>query len=65
MAKKPTPKIITKKHLARMEREQLQNRYILIASIVIFIIVVGVVGYGILDQTVLKNIQPVAFNTTE
>ena len=60
MAKTPTPKVVTKKHLARLEREQMQTRYILIASIIIFVIVVGIVGYGILDQTVLKNIQPVA-----
>lgn len=60
MAKTPTQKVITKKHLARMEREQMQNRYILIASIIIFLFVIGIVTYGILDQTVLKNIQPVA-----
>jgi peptidyl-prolyl cis-trans isomerase D len=60
MAKKPTQKIVTKKHLARMERERIQNRNILIAGITIFALVFGILGYGILDQLVLKNIQPVA-----
>jgi peptidyl-prolyl cis-trans isomerase D len=60
MAKKPTQKIVTKKHLARMERERIQNRNILIAGITIFVLVFGIIGYGILDQLVLKNIQPVA-----
>lgn len=60
MAKKPTPKVITKKHLARIERERIQNRYIMIAAIVVLVLVVGTVGYGILDQTYLSARRPVA-----
>jgi peptidyl-prolyl cis-trans isomerase D len=60
MAKKPKPKIITKKHLARLERERIQNRYIMIASVAIFVIVVGIITYGILDQTVIQAMRPVA-----
>lgn len=60
MAKQPTPKIVTKKHLARQEREQIQNRYIVIASAIILVLVLGLIGFGILDQTVLQARQPVA-----
>jgi parvulin-like peptidyl-prolyl isomerase len=61
MAKNPRkPTTPTKKHLARMERERLQTRYILIGSAIVLILVVGVIVYGILDQTVLRDIRPVA-----
>jgi parvulin-like peptidyl-prolyl isomerase len=60
MAKTPSQKMLTKKHLARVERERIQNRYILIASITILSIIVLLIGYGILDQTILKDIRPVA-----
>jgi hypothetical protein len=55
MAKEDNPKIISKKHLARLEKERIQNRYIMIASIVVLVLVLAVVGYGILDQTVLRR----------
>jgi len=60
MAKESKQKIITKKHLARLERERRQTRNILIAIIVVVVVVVGSIGYGILDRLVLKPIQPVA-----
>lgn len=60
MEKKQSPKIVTKKHLARLERERIQNHWIVIASIAIIVIVVGVLGYGILDQLVLRGMKPVA-----
>jgi parvulin-like peptidyl-prolyl isomerase len=60
MAKVDNPKIISKKHLARLEKERIQNRYIMIASIVVLVLVLAVVGYGILDQTVLRGQKPVA-----
>lgn len=60
MAKSRAPKIITKKHLARIERERLQRRYILGGSIIIAIIVFGLIVYGILEQKVLTPLQPVA-----
>jgi parvulin-like peptidyl-prolyl isomerase len=55
--RKPT---LTKKHLARIEREQLQRRYIIIASAVVLIAVVGLIAFGIIQQAVLIPRQPVA-----
>lgn len=60
MAKEETPKVVTKKHQARLERERKQNRIIVIISIVVIVLVVGVLGYGILDKYVLQKYQPVA-----
>ena len=60
MAKEPNQKVITKKHLARLEKERLQQRYLMIGSIVVIVLVVAIVVYGILDQTVIKAQRPVA-----
>jgi len=62
MAKNPRQKqsAPTKKHLARIERERRQIRYITIVSIIVLLLVVGSIGYGILDQKVLKGLRPVA-----
>jgi parvulin-like peptidyl-prolyl isomerase len=65
MAKTPTPKHVTKKHLARLDRERRQTRYITLVAAVILVLVVGLVGYGILDQTVLLAQKPVAKVGTE
>jgi peptidyl-prolyl cis-trans isomerase D len=59
MAKREQPKVMTKKHLARVERERRQNRWIVIVSSVVLFVVVGLIGYGILDQTVLQVNKPV------
>ena len=53
-------RLVTKKHLARQQRERLQNRYILIVSIAIIVIVVGLIGYGVVQQYVIQPQQPVA-----
>ncbi len=60
MAKGQKGQLVTKKHLARQERERLQNRYILIASIAVIVIVVGLIGYGIVQQYIITPQQPVA-----
>lgn len=60
MAKSRSKRIITKKHLARLERERLQRRYILIGSLVVLVLVVALIGYGILEAAVLQPRQPVA-----
>lgn len=53
-------KIITKKHLAREERERIQNRYILTVSAVVIGIVVLLVGYGLINQFIIQPAQAVA-----
>ena len=60
MAKGQKSQLVTKKHLARQERERIQTRYILIGSIAIIIIVVALVGYGIISQFIIQPQQPVA-----
>jgi hypothetical protein len=60
MAKEVNPKIISKKHLARLEKEKIQNRMIVIVSAAVLVLVIAIVGYGILDQTVLRGMKPVA-----
>ena len=47
MAKTPTAKIVSKKHLARLERERIQNRNIMVVGIVVLVLVVATVAYGI------------------
>lgn len=61
MAKNPKRRIEpTKKHLARLERENLQKRYIILASIAVVVAVVGLIIYGLLDQYYLQSRKPVA-----
>ncbi len=60
MANQPNQKVVTKKHLARLEKERIQRRYLLIGTAIVAVLVVGILLYGILDQTVLKSIRPVA-----
>lgn len=61
MSKSPRKRIEpTKKHLARIEKEKLQTRYLLIGSMAVLVIVLGLIGYGILDQTVLQDRRVVA-----
>ncbi len=60
MAKGQKSQLVTKKHLARQQRERLQNRYILIASLAVIVIVVGLIGYGVVQQYIIQPQQPVA-----
>jgi parvulin-like peptidyl-prolyl isomerase len=65
MAKTPKPKIVTRKHLARLERERIQRRNILIASIIVFLAIAGLILYGYLYQNVIQPRQPVAIVNNE
>ena len=56
----PKQSTATKKHLARVQREQRQIRYIQIGTIVVVVAVLLLIGYGILNQTVLKQLRTVA-----
>lgn len=61
MARNPRkPKVMSKKHLARVERERRQTRMLLIGSGVVIVLVLLTVLYGVLDQTVLKQRRAVA-----
>lgn len=60
MARERKAPIQTKKHLARQEREQIQRRYIMIGTVVVLALVVGLVLFGILNETVFKAREPVA-----
>lgn len=53
-------KIITRKHLARQQRERVQSRNIAIAAAAVIVIVVGLIGYGILNEKVLIPNRAVA-----
>jgi hypothetical protein len=54
------PKELTRKHLARAQRERRQQLVLIISLTTVIVIALGLVGYGILDERVLKQQQPVA-----
>ncbi|MEW5868949.1 MAG: peptidylprolyl isomerase [Chloroflexota bacterium] len=61
MAKNPRKQsVVTKKHLARVERERQQTRLITISALTVLILVVLLIIYGILDQKYLKGLRSVA-----
>lgn len=56
----PNPKIASKKHIARLERERRQTRIIQIIAALVVAAVILILGYGYLDINVLQKLQPVA-----
>ncbi len=50
----------SKKHLARVEREKQQIRWIWITTIIVFALVVGLIIGGIINEKVIKPNRPVA-----
>lgn len=56
----PTPKIVTKKHIARLERERQQINLIKWIAVVSIVLVALLLGYGYLKTTVLFLREPVA-----
>ena len=55
-----TPKIVTKKHMARLERERRQVNLIRGVAIAGVLIVLGLLGFGYLNENFLQLRQPVA-----
>ena len=53
-------KVITKKHMARLERERRQNRLIVGIAAAGILVVVGLLGYGYLKLNYLQLSEPVA-----
>jgi len=60
MAKQNTPKTITKKHIARLERERRQIKLIRGIAVAGIVIVVGLLAYGYLRLNVFSLREPVA-----
>lgn len=61
MAKNPKkPLGPTKKHLARIEREKQQTRWIIIGTIVVLVVVVGLILFGTVNETFIKPRRMVA-----
>lgn len=66
MARRPRGAVVNRRHLARLERENIQNRYIVIISAVIVAIVLLLVVSGLVYDRVIVANQPVAVvNGTE
>jgi len=60
MANPQKQRRLTRKHLARQERERIQSRYILIGTVVVFALVILLVGYGFIEEGILRPRRPVA-----
>ena len=57
MPNKTNAPIPTKKHQARLERERIQRRNLLIGTAIVLVIAVGLVAYGLLDNFVFQYNQ--------
>ncbi len=54
MAKQsPNPKVVTKKHLARLERERRQSTMIRTVAVAAIVVIIGILAYGYLKLNVL------------
>lgn len=56
----PKPKVQSKKHIARLERERRQVRLIKFIAIGVVVAVILIVAYGYVDMVYLQGLQPVA-----
>jgi peptidyl-prolyl cis-trans isomerase D len=60
MSRKRIAPMVTKKHLARAERERIQTRWIVTGTIATAVLVIGVLAYGWIRTDVIEPGRPVA-----
>ncbi len=60
MAKRPKPRVLSKKHIARLEREQRQARLVRYSLIGVVAAVVLLIAYGLFDLKFLQPRRPIA-----
>lgn len=60
MARSPKRPFVSKKHLARIERERIQTRYIIITTTLVAVLVIGLISFGLVNEYILKPLAPVA-----
>jgi len=57
---KTPPSTLTKKHLAKLQREQMWRRYLIIGTVVVLVLAVGVLFYGFFLHSYVQAQQAVA-----
>ena len=57
---KQSSRTLTKKHLARKQREERQTRTILIVTLIIAVVVIGLVAYALIDNYLVRPNHPIA-----
>ena len=60
-----TPKVVTKKHMARLERERRQTRLILAIAITGILIVAGLLAYGSITYNIVADVNGVKITAGE
>ena len=60
MANTSSPKKVNHKHIARLEKEKQQQKVLFYGLIVVIVAVIGILGYGLLNEYVFKYNRPVA-----
>jgi parvulin-like peptidyl-prolyl isomerase len=60
MSRKPAVPLTTKKHLARVERERIQRRWILTSTALAALAALALIGYGVALERFIEPGQPVA-----
>ena len=59
-ARRPKAPLMTRKHVARLERERRYIRLLTALALGILVVIGLLIGYGILEQAYLQYNQPVA-----
>jgi peptidyl-prolyl cis-trans isomerase D len=60
MAKRQKQRIMSKKHVARLERERRQKKLLIYGSIALVVIVIIIIAIGVVNETILTPRKPVA-----